>query len=883
MMDNCSHIVDVERAQCAVPADREREMAAIQREAAEDGGIAFVNRVIAKGIYAGAMVITDSAMQYVVDNFACGEKEGLQSIRGVSDIISVLQAVVAADQVAVLDDLLAGPLQSQVRMFLFGSTPLNGFLIQAAANDCCGVVERLLRDPSIDVNNTDGSGRTALSIACNETHVEIVKLLLAHPAIDPNKSTRMIYDPQSRLETPLEHAVNFAKIREWDDRSLEVLRLLLAHPKTDANVVGHDGVRPLVAACAKDHHRVVELLLKTPAIDVHQSLPTDPTSFTSLLFASQNGHHRSVALLLAHPAIDVNRQCGEGRTALLMAAFYDHVQTVELLLVHPAIDVDRVDDLSCTPLLVAAERGYVGTVAALVAAGADLNARQSLGATALMLAAHGGHVSVVNVLVAAGADVHATRSNGESALMLAARGVHTVTYEGRTLERKEYRALGYHGSWNCDVCRKSKGKQSPLYHDAPRSGEAGGFDICLDCVERLQLTKNKPAARGGHVGVVDALVAAGAQAAPGAQMGSEHIAKLAGPGAALLAEQLAHAIASGASEQHWGPLEVKCSEIFSSGWHISQAVGMMRHMGVRDSSILTEGIDPRSAQVVRQILGLVTSKEVESRGDPGVVAAGSTSSCAVVVLKGLIGAAEHNGMRATVLGFAADRGRFTVELQGPAGGAARRLQVKLLDGCSALTSRRLLDGSFQNVELASVPPNFVVGVGGLVRSAQHNGKWGTVVGGPDAETGRYKVRLEEGGQMLGLKLQNLRLVEAMEVDQLARAATAASMQAPEPEPVNGAAVATASAATVGAAEPTEDACAGLARAWPTGEPGRSVATILARPPRTSGPGLPEEYCTMLTGLGPAELTEATLAAAGVSKVFHRKRIAKWAGSLVEIG
>ena len=48
---------------------------------------------------------------------------------------------------------------------------------------------------------------------------------------------------------------------------------------------------------------------------------------------------------------------------------------------------------------------------------------------------------------------------------------------------------------------------------------------------------------------------------------------------------------------------------------------MMRHMGVRDSSILTEGIDPRSAQIVRHIQGLVTSKEGESRADANVTQA----------------------------------------------------------------------------------------------------------------------------------------------------------------------------------------------------------------------------------------------------------------------
>ena len=76
-----------------------------------------------------------------------------------------------------------------------------------------------------------------------------------------------------------------------------------------------------------------------------------------------------------------------------------------------------------------------------------------------------------------------------------------------------------------------------------------------------------------------------------------------------------------------------------------------------------------------------------------------------------------------------------------------------------------------------------------------------------------------------------------------------------------------------------DAFAGLALAWPTGEAVESLASFLGGPPGSRA-GLPE-YSAMLAGLGPAELSEATLGQAGVVKMFHRKRIAKWAGSLVK--
>ena len=52
-------------------------------------------------------------------------------------------------------------------------------------------------------------------------------------------------------------------------------------------------------------------------------------------------------------------------------------------------------------------------------------------------------------------------------------------------------------------------------------------------------------------------------------------------------------------------------------------------------------------------------------------------------------------------------------------------------------------------------------LGGLVGAAQHNGKRGTVASGPDPISGRYKVRLDgggNGGKLLGLLPANLRLL-----------------------------------------------------------------------------------------------------------------------------
>ena len=90
MVINCSHIIDITNAACAVPADRVREMAKIEQDAEADGGTAFVNRTISKKLLAAMYSFNIP----VVDNFVCGEKEAL-SLLTLKQLDSVLTARVS--------------------------------------------------------------------------------------------------------------------------------------------------------------------------------------------------------------------------------------------------------------------------------------------------------------------------------------------------------------------------------------------------------------------------------------------------------------------------------------------------------------------------------------------------------------------------------------------------------------------------------------------------------------------------------------------------------------------------------------------------------------------------------------------------------------------
>jgi protocatechuate 3,4-dioxygenase beta subunit len=87
-------------------------------------------------------------------------------------------------------------------------------------------------------------------------------------------------------------------------------------------------------------------------------------------------------------------------------------------------DVAARDEQGRTPLHLAAEGGHADVVRALLEVKADVNARDKAGRTPLHLAAEGGHRDAVEALLAAGADVNATDLKGQTPTGLAVQNGH---------------------------------------------------------------------------------------------------------------------------------------------------------------------------------------------------------------------------------------------------------------------------------------------------------------------------------------------------------------------------------------------------------------------------------------------------------------------------
>ncbi|MBC6403341.1 MAG: ankyrin repeat domain-containing protein [Hyphomonadaceae bacterium] len=110
---------------------------------------------------------------------------------------------------------------------------------------------------------------------------------------------------------------------------------------------------------------------------------------------------------------DVNaRRAYDKLTPLHFAALGGNAETVAAL-VKAGAKVNARDENGYAPLHLAAVNGHAETVTALAKAGAEVNARERYGDTPLHDAALGGNAETVAALIKAGADIRAKNGDGE--------------------------------------------------------------------------------------------------------------------------------------------------------------------------------------------------------------------------------------------------------------------------------------------------------------------------------------------------------------------------------------------------------------------------------------------------------------------------------------
>ncbi|KAH0553285.1 hypothetical protein GP486_006582, partial [Trichoglossum hirsutum] len=171
-----------------------------------------------------------------------------------------------------------------------------GNAIQAASAGGHEKIVRLLIDAGANINVVGGEYYHPLAAAIARDHKVVIRQLL----------DRTVISAQHILDDQLLKSVKGGYV--------DVARLLLANPKVDPNIKNKGGETPLLLAARDGYEAIVQLLLANSKVDPNSK---DLKDNTPLSVASCNGNEAVVELLLANPKTDPNPKNGDGKTPLL--------------------------------------------------------------------------------------------------------------------------------------------------------------------------------------------------------------------------------------------------------------------------------------------------------------------------------------------------------------------------------------------------------------------------------------------------------------------------------------------------------------------------------------------------------------------------------------
>jgi ankyrin repeat protein len=412
------------------------------------------------------------------------------------------------------------------------------------------------------------------------------------------------------------------------------------------------------------------------------------------------------------------------------------------LLLDGGADPSLADSNGFTPLMVAARTGYLEVLRLLLARGAAVDAVEPCdGATAFHYACHDNQAECAEALVQAGCEVGLMTKRGKTGREVAAANGHrALVVRLRALEAERSRAA--------QAAAGSEPEMAP-------SGEAIGHQLCS-------------AAQTGDGPAVARLLAAGAD--PNALVTFRNASGEVAQTTALIAAVVNGRLEAGRLLLDGGADPSRAAGgITPLNTPIMAAVRkdhpeVLRLLLARGAAV--DAVDPSDGATAfhyacydnqpdwAEVLVLAgcdvgikskrgeTGRQMAEREGHTVMVqrlraltAERPPVGAVARVRGLMGAAEHNGKLAAVRRHLPEKGRFQLEL---------------------LESGRRMDVKPANFELVIVPVGLGVEVRGLVGAAEHNGKQG-VVESRIGENGRCGVRLPGRATPLGLKPANLQL------------------------------------------------------------------------------------------------------------------------------
>ena len=285
-----------------------------------------------------------------------------------------------------------------IREHAYGQTPL----MYACRAGHVGVARELL-SRGANVNTISRKGRTALYEAVEWDREDIVELLLLQDNLDVNA-----LNAKESNRTALTLAA--------DLKHINILDRLLGHANINANHQDMHGNTALSLASAKGYEQIVSSLLEKAQVDI--DLVDNIEGISSLTRAARKGHCGILKLLLEKGANPMLKDRQGGGTAMLRAADYERVSALEILLQNQEF-LMCLDDDGRTLLHGACAHGKSDAVQFLNGKGIDRDARDKNGLTALHEASKKGHVAVVKILIKLGADSTVVDNFGRTARIVA--------------------------------------------------------------------------------------------------------------------------------------------------------------------------------------------------------------------------------------------------------------------------------------------------------------------------------------------------------------------------------------------------------------------------------------------------------------------------------
>ncbi|KAF9875384.1 hypothetical protein CkaCkLH20_07204 [Colletotrichum karsti] len=388
-----------------------------------------------------------------------------------------------------------------------GQTPLH-LAAQLGREDCARIL--LSAEPNITEQPRDVNGKTPLMMAVEYENLGVAKALLEHGVnVDTvNKQgsalsravtygladfVKELIDHNAKVENPdyYETPLLYVAARNGDERAIGAS---LTVSGIDVNVKdSSDGDSPLLAASARGHELIVQMLLDKK-VDVHA---VNKKGETALHRACFSGHTEAARILLAAGAdSDIKLQDSDGDTPLHSASRRDDLGNLEIarelmknhegrtplhlamaadsddlfeFLLDAGADFGTADSKGNTILHNAASDGKWKFCHTLVSLrfNAKLEVKNQAGETPLLLAVRQNKPKAVDVLLESGADVNITCRDGTKPLHLAcSKGYLEIC---QTLVSR-----------NADVKSKNKEEKNPL-HLAVLNNHLDVVKFLLDC------------------------------------------------------------------------------------------------------------------------------------------------------------------------------------------------------------------------------------------------------------------------------------------------------------------------------------------------------------------------------------------------------------------